>query len=138
MCIRDSPVSRADVCGLLGSDDGLQLVQHGLGLSLIHICWFLGWSRNCCWRFRVQLSSQLESLPVTMPPVTVWPLKGSRLQIFLIYWGILSLSLIHIYGHSHTVMANKQVTDASGKAVTLTQTGSYFKNIGKMTALRCV
>ena len=36
-------------------------------------------------------------------------------------------------GHSHTVMANKQVTDASGKAVTLTQTGSYFKNIGKMT-----
>ena len=38
-----------------------------------------------------------------------------------------------IEGHSHTVMANKQVTDASGKAVTLTQTGSYFKNIGKMT-----
>ena len=38
-----------------------------------------------------------------------------------------------IDGHSHTVMANTQVTDASGKAVTLTQTGSYFKNIGKMT-----
>ena len=38
-----------------------------------------------------------------------------------------------IDGHSHTVMASKQVTDASGKAVTLTQTGSYFKNIGKMT-----
>ena len=38
-----------------------------------------------------------------------------------------------IDGHSHTMMANKQVTDASGKAVTLTQTGSYFKNIGKMT-----
>ena len=38
-----------------------------------------------------------------------------------------------IDGHSHTVMANKQVTDASGKAVTLTQTGSYVKNIGKMT-----
>ena len=38
-----------------------------------------------------------------------------------------------IDGHSHTVMANKQVTDASGKAVTLTQTGSYFTNIGKMT-----
>ena len=38
-----------------------------------------------------------------------------------------------IDGHSHTVMANKQVTDASGKAVTLPQTGSYFKNIGKMT-----
>ena len=38
-----------------------------------------------------------------------------------------------IDGHSHTVMANKQVTDASGKAVTLTQTGSYFKNIGRMT-----
>ena len=38
-----------------------------------------------------------------------------------------------IDGHSHTVMENKQVTDASGKAVTLTQTGSYFKNVGKMT-----
>ena len=38
-----------------------------------------------------------------------------------------------IDGHSHTEMTNKQVTDASGKAVTLTQTGSYFKNIGKMT-----
>ena len=38
-----------------------------------------------------------------------------------------------IDGHSHTVMENKQVQDASGKAVTLTQTGSYFKNIGKMT-----
>ena len=38
-----------------------------------------------------------------------------------------------IDGHSHTVMANKQVTDASGKAVTLTQTVYYFKNIGKMT-----
>ena len=38
-----------------------------------------------------------------------------------------------IDGHSHTVMENKQVTDASDKAVTLTQTGSYFKNVGKMT-----
>ena len=45
-----------------------------------------------------------------------------------------------VIAHTHgftafidTVMANKQVTDASGKAVTLTQTGSYFKNIGKMT-----
>ena len=38
-----------------------------------------------------------------------------------------------IDGHSHTVMANKQVTDASGKAVTQTQTGTYYKNIGKMT-----
>ena len=38
-----------------------------------------------------------------------------------------------IDGHSHTVMENKQVADASGKAVTLTQTGSYFKNVGKMT-----
>ena len=38
-----------------------------------------------------------------------------------------------IDGHSHTVMENKQVVDASGKAVTLTQTGSYFKNVGKMT-----
>ena len=38
-----------------------------------------------------------------------------------------------IDGHSHTVMENKQVTDASGKAVTLTQTASYCKNVGKMT-----
>ncbi|MGN0706917.1 MAG: bifunctional metallophosphatase/5'-nucleotidase [Faecalibacterium sp.] len=38
-----------------------------------------------------------------------------------------------IDGHSHTVMANKQVLDASGKAVTLTQTGSYLSNVGKMT-----
>ena len=38
-----------------------------------------------------------------------------------------------IDGHSHTVMENKQVADASGNAVTLTQTGSYFKNVGKMT-----
>ena len=38
-----------------------------------------------------------------------------------------------IDGPSRTVMASQQVTDASGKAVTLTQTGSYFKNIGKMT-----
>ena len=38
-----------------------------------------------------------------------------------------------IDGHSHTVMENKQVKDASGKDVTLTQTGSYFKNVGKMT-----
>ena len=38
-----------------------------------------------------------------------------------------------IDGLSHSLTANKQVTDASGKAVTLTQTGSYFKNIGKMT-----
>lgn len=38
-----------------------------------------------------------------------------------------------IDGHSHTVMENKQVQDASGKAVTLTQTGSYFANVGEMT-----
>ena len=38
-----------------------------------------------------------------------------------------------IDGHSHTVMENKQVQDASGKAVTLTQTGSYFTNVGEMT-----
>ena len=37
-----------------------------------------------------------------------------------------------IDGHSHTVMENKQVQDASGKAVTLTQTGSYFANVGEM------
>ena len=38
-----------------------------------------------------------------------------------------------IDGHSHTVMENKQVADASGKLVTLTQTGSYFGNVGEMT-----
>ena len=38
-----------------------------------------------------------------------------------------------IDGHSHTVMENKQVQDASGKAVTLTQTGSYFANVGEIT-----
>ena len=38
-----------------------------------------------------------------------------------------------IDGHSHTVIENVQVQDASGKAVTLTQTGSYFANVGEMT-----
>ena len=38
-----------------------------------------------------------------------------------------------IDGHSHTVMENKQVADASGKMVTLTQTGSYFANVGETT-----
>ena len=38
-----------------------------------------------------------------------------------------------IDGHSHTVMENKQVADASGRMVTLTQTGSYFANVGEMT-----
>ena len=38
-----------------------------------------------------------------------------------------------IAGHSHTVMENKQVADASGRLVTLTQTGSYFANVGEMT-----
>ena len=38
-----------------------------------------------------------------------------------------------IDGHSHTVMENKQVADASGRLVTLSQTGSYFANVGEMT-----
>ena len=38
-----------------------------------------------------------------------------------------------IDGHSHTVMENKLVADASGRLVTLTQTGSYFANVGEMT-----
>ena len=38
-----------------------------------------------------------------------------------------------IDGHSHTVMENKQVADASGRLVTLTQTGSYVANVGEMT-----
>ena len=41
-----------------------------------------------------------------------------------------------IDGHSHTVMENKQVADASGRLVTLTQTGSYFANVGEMTIAR--
>lgn len=38
-----------------------------------------------------------------------------------------------IDGHSHTVMENKRVYDAAGRPVTLTQTGSYLANVGKMT-----
>ncbi len=38
-----------------------------------------------------------------------------------------------IDGHSHTVMESEKVKDASGKEVTLTQTGSYFANVGEMT-----
>ena len=38
-----------------------------------------------------------------------------------------------IDGHTQTVMENKQVADASGRLVTLTQTGSYFANVGEMT-----
>ena len=33
----------------------------------------------------VQLKSQEESFTETMPPVTTLPVKGSRLQMFLIY-----------------------------------------------------
>ena len=38
-----------------------------------------------------------------------------------------------IDGHSHTVMEIKQVADASGRLVPLTQPGSYFANVGEMT-----
>ena len=38
-----------------------------------------------------------------------------------------------IDGHSHTVMECEWVKDLSGKAVALTQTGSYFANVGEMT-----
>ena len=38
-----------------------------------------------------------------------------------------------IDGHSHTVMEGKTVTDAAGRPVVLTQTGSYFANVGCMT-----
>lgn len=38
-----------------------------------------------------------------------------------------------IDGHSHTLMAGKEVLDAQGKPVLLTQTGSYLANVGKMT-----
>ena len=64
-------------------------------------------------------------------PAKIWPQlsDASPLKKSIVEKGIDFI----IDGHSHTVMANKQVTDASGKAVTLTQTGSYFKNIGKMT-----
>ena len=38
-----------------------------------------------------------------------------------------------IDGHSHTVMECEWVKDLSSKAVALTQTGSYFANVGEMT-----
>lgn len=38
-----------------------------------------------------------------------------------------------IDGHSHTLMEGKEVLDAKGKPVLLTQTGSYLANVGKMT-----
>ena len=38
-----------------------------------------------------------------------------------------------IDGHSHTVMEGKTVADAAGRPVVLTQTGSYFANVGCMT-----
>lgn len=38
-----------------------------------------------------------------------------------------------IDGHSHTEMIGEMIKDKDGKDVLLTQTGSYFKHIGKMT-----
>ncbi len=38
-----------------------------------------------------------------------------------------------IDGHSHTEMASETVKDKAGNSVLLTQTGSYFSNIGYMT-----
>ncbi len=38
-----------------------------------------------------------------------------------------------IDGHSHTMLAGEQVPDKNGNNVLLTQTGSYFEAIGKMT-----
>lgn len=38
-----------------------------------------------------------------------------------------------IDGHSHSTVASKEVKDKDGKTVILTQTGSYFDAIGKMT-----
>ena len=38
-----------------------------------------------------------------------------------------------IDGHSHTTIAMEQVTDKSGAAVILTQTGSYLNAVGKLT-----
>lgn len=38
-----------------------------------------------------------------------------------------------IDGHSHTLMPSKEVLDAKGNTVILTQTGSYLANVGKMT-----
>lgn len=39
----------------------------------------------------------------------------------------------YIDAHSHTVMACEMITDADGKEIPLTQTGTAFANIGKMT-----
>ncbi len=38
-----------------------------------------------------------------------------------------------IDGHSHTEVPMEEVTDADGNTVILTQTGSYFDNLGQMT-----
>ena len=56
----------------------------------------LSCSLNCPWRLIVQLNSQLESLQLTIPPVTVFPLRGSRWQIFSIYGRILSSNVVTV------------------------------------------
>ena len=52
----------------------------------------------------VQLSNQDESLTVTIPPVTTFPLKGSRFAIFLIYSGIRASKVVTV-ADSHFVFA---------------------------------
>ena len=56
----------------------------------------LGWSRNWGWRLKVQLSSQLESLAVTMPPVTTFPGEGVPLADALDIGGILSSRVVTV------------------------------------------
>ena len=56
----------------------------------------LSCSLNCPCLLIVQLNSQLESLQLTMPPVTTFPLFGSLLQIFVMYGMILSSSVVTV------------------------------------------
>jgi len=52
----------------------------------------------------VQLKSHLESWQLTIPPVTTFPVLGSRLQILVIY-GMILLSRVVIVADSQFVFA---------------------------------
>ena len=59
--------------------------------------------RNCPWRLTVQLNSQLESSQETIPPVTTFPERGSRLQILVIA-SMIFVSLVVIVADSQRVL----------------------------------
>ena len=54
---------------------------------------FLSWDLNCGWRLIVQERYQLSvlSFTVTMPPVVTLPVRGSRLQMSMM-WRMISSS----------------------------------------------